>query len=103
MNEPRQIVLVSQARQALVEARSLDEVKNIRDKAEAMRCYLKQQDESLEAQNAAAELRLWAERRAGELLATMEKQRPGEYQRLHDATVAPALSDLGIEKTAAHR
>ena len=33
----------------------------------------------------------------------MEKQKPGEYQRLHDATVAPSLKDLGIEKTQSMR
>jgi N6-adenosine-specific RNA methylase IME4 len=33
----------------------------------------------------------------------MPKQRPGEYQRSHDATVAPALADLGISKTDSSR
>ena len=33
----------------------------------------------------------------------MEKQGPGEYQRLHRVTVEPTLSELGIHKVAAHR
>lgn len=31
------------------------------------------------------------------MLAT-EHQKPGEYQRSHDVTVAPTLEDLGITK-----
>jgi hypothetical protein len=34
----------------------------------------------------------------GEMLKEMPKQKPGEYQRLHDVTVAPSLKDIGIEK-----
>ena len=47
--------------------------------------------------------RKWAERRAGEILVGMEKQGPGEYQRLHDVTVSPKLSDLGITRMQSHR
>lgn len=39
-----------------------------------------------------------AERRAGEILAEMEMQGPGEYQRSRDVTVAPKLSALRITK-----
>lgn len=53
------------AKQALMEARSIDEVKDVRDKAEALRLYMKQAGESLEMQNAVAEIKLRAERRAG--------------------------------------
>lgn len=107
--EPRQIALVSQARKALAEAKSIDEVKDIRDKAEAMRLYLKQRDESLEAQNTAAEIKLWAERKAGEMLAAMEKAKGGRtYQRSTGNSVLPVepeptYADLGIDKMAASR
>ena len=37
------------------------------------------------------------------MLGEMEMQGPGEYQRLHDATVAPSLTELGIERTQSHR
>jgi hypothetical protein len=97
--DPRQIALVHQARRSLAEARSIDEVKDIRDKAEAMRLYLRQRDESLEAQNAAAEIKLWAERRAGEVLATMPKRRAGR-PRVNPSgdprDLPPTLAEQGI-------
>lgn len=110
--DPRQIALVSQARMALAEARSIDEVKDIRDKAEAMRLYLKQRNESLEAQNAAAEIKLWAERRAGEMLVAMEESgdrngRGGDRKtKSNDSTLIESprsLSDLGISKDESSR
>lgn len=97
---PRQIALVSQARRALAEARSLDEVKDIRDKAEAMRLYLRQKDECLEAQNAAAEIKLWAERRAGQLLKDMkekgERAPQGGDRKAKSNDVILKLPDLGV-------
>lgn len=40
-----------------------------------------------------------AERKMGEMLVQTERQKPGQYQqRLHDDTVAPTLSDLGLTK-----
>lgn len=64
-----QLIYLNQARQALALAKSIDEVKNIRDKAEALRAYAKQAGMGLEMQNECAEIKLRAERRAGEMLA----------------------------------
>lgn len=95
---------LSRAKRALIEARTLDDVLEIRDKAEAIRVYVKAAGEGLDAQNFAAEIKLRAERKAGALLAEMEMQGPGEYQRSHDATVGPpSLSDIGINKTQSSR
>ena len=74
--EGTQLIHLNQARQALALAKSIDEVKNIGDKAEALRAYAKQAGMSLEMQNECAEIKLRAERRAGELLVEMEKN-PG--------------------------
>jgi hypothetical protein len=99
------------ARHALAEAHRVDEVKDVRDKAMAMRLYaLQARDRVLIDQ--ATEIRLRAERRAGELLAEMEKNkgsrgqgRPskggnGERPPKDDA---PKLSDLGVTKDQSSR
>jgi len=90
------------ARHALAIAVTIDEVKDIRDKAEAMRLYLKQAGESLEAQNQVAEIKLRAERKAGLLLQDMPKNEGGwrEKQSCGDI-VSPQdtpqkLEDIGI-------
>lgn len=54
-------------RQAIVEARDIDDLKDIRDKAEALRQYAKQAGESLENQNMIAEIKIRAQRRMGEI------------------------------------
>ena len=95
--------LIETGRKALAAARTVEEVKDIRDTAQAIKAYLRQQSASLEAQNHAAELKLWAERPLGEMLTELPKQhgaRPGDME-LQDAT--PSLRDLGIEKTQSHR
>ncbi|HET6316537.1 MAG TPA: DNA methyltransferase [Chloroflexota bacterium] len=63
--------------QLLAQARTPDEVTAIADVAEAARIYARQARLGLEAQNDAAEVRLRAERRAGELLAQLELHRGG--------------------------
>lgn len=86
------------ARQELVLARNVDEVRQIRDKAAALYHYIRQQGASLEMQNQCAEIKLRAERRAGEILAVTEKHRAGRppENRSHDVTdLPPRLEDLG--------
>jgi len=76
MQSSSQLIHLTQARQALTLAKSIDEVKDIKDKAEALRAYAKQAGMGLQMQNDCAEIKLRAERRAGELLAEMDKN-PG--------------------------
>jgi len=87
------------ARRALREAVTVDDVKDVRDKAEAIRMYLKQSGDSLDMQNMAASLKLRAERRGGELLRDMEKH---NGRPKNGSSVEP-LSDIGIGKTQSHR
>lgn len=100
-----ELVIFDQAKQALEQAASIDEVKQIRDKAEAMRLYVKQAGESLVMQNHCAEIKVRAERKAGELLKETVRNRgtrlSGNIMQPPDES--PTLDDLGISKIQSSR
>jgi hypothetical protein len=89
---------------AIASAYKVDEVKNIRDKHMAVALYAKQaKNKELERQ--ATEIRVRAERRAGQLLAEMPKAKgarePGTKRgatRSNDTTASETLEKLGITK-----
>lgn len=92
------------ARIALAEARSIDDVKAIRDQAEALRLYAKQAGESLEMQNDIAEIKLRAERRAGEILREMGRGQGKRDETYHRGRFAPLkLADLGLSYNQSSR
>lgn len=105
---------------AIAAARTADEAKEIRDRAEAMRAYARQaQNKQLEVD--AAEIRIRAERRLGEILVAQKalprgqggglnrgaagggkKEAPrGSFVEPRDTT--PTLADLGIGKKLSSR
>ncbi len=67
------LVKLEGAVKALAEARTLEEVKHVHDIATAAAEYARAARLGLEAQNHAAEIKLRAERKAGELLAGLER------------------------------
>lgn len=102
------LVRYEQARSALAEARSVDEVKDIRDKSEAMRAYARMaKDTQLEMD--ATELRHRAERRLGLMLAE-QKRHDGLGQGKRTDLVPKenqvgkiTLEEIGIDKKLSSR
>lgn len=95
------LALLSQAHRAIAEARSLDEIKGIRDKAEAARKYAQAAGMGLEIQNYAAEVKLRAERRAGQLLAKLKLH--GGDRREATADERVTLDEIGVTKDQSSR
>lgn len=110
-----QLVRYEQARTALAEAHRVDEVKDIRDKAEAMAAYARQaKDQDLILW--ATEIKVRAERKAGEMLTDMaergERAVRGDGPRFDPGNSSikelvldrpKTLTDLGVTKRESHR
>lgn len=100
------LVRYEAARTALAECHRVDEVKDIRDKAEAMAAYARQAKDT-ELMQYATEIKVRAERRCGELLTQTEKNQgargvgPIAVER-YDRN-APTLADMGITKDQSSR
>lgn len=95
-----QLARYENARSALAAVHSYDEVKDIMDQAERASLYARQANDS-ELIKYATEIRVRAQRRAGEMLAVTEKAPAGRpaVNRSSDTTNSPAtLSDMGITK-----
>jgi hypothetical protein len=83
-----QLTKLDKARAELAQCRTLSDVKKIRDSAEAYRTYARAAHVSREASNYAAEIRLLAEHRAGEVLRQLERGKPGPKGKL-----SPSIGD----------
>lgn len=96
-----QLSVVQQAFHELALCDSLEAVKDVRDKAEAVRQYARSAKAGLELQNKAAELKLRAERRAGELLHAMGLR--GGDRVSGSACCRMTLEQLGISHNQSTR
>ena len=77
-------------------------MKEIRDKAEALRAYARQAGESLEMQNQCAEIKIRAERRAGEMLGDMELVGVNQHNE-EGVSSCNTLADIGVTRIQSHR
>lgn len=103
-----ELVKYEAACRAVADAASIDEAKEFRDQGEAMRAYAKQaKNKQLEVQ--AAEIRIRAERRIGELMAAqrdngdMAKGAANAGWKETRVDSAPTLAEAGIDKNLADR
>jgi hypothetical protein len=97
----QELAVLDQASRMLDEAKSLEEIKSIRDKAEAARNYVRAAKLGLELQNCAAEVKLRAERKAGGLLRSLKLRGGDRKSKRHDASLK--LNDLGISRDQSKR
>lgn len=103
MAKPGTLAQLGNAQRALAAASTLEDVLSIRDQAEALRVCIKAADKGLETANAASEIKLNAERKAGKMLKAMEKQK-NQHGKSAGTTMGPAsLEDLGISKNQSSR
>ena len=93
------LILWDKMKQAVVECHNIDEISNIRNQAEAYRYALRQAKESPEVIKKAEEIKLRAERRAGELLKETAKQ-GGDRQSEQGKAMSngTTLVDMGISR-----
>lgn len=96
-----QMRLIERISESLRTANSFDEVTHARDAAEAARSFAKAARQGSDIQNRAAELKLRAEREAGEFLSSLRLHGGNRRSRSPSATLK--LKDLGVTKQQSQR
>lgn len=99
------LALIDAARAALSKARTLEDVKAVRDQAATVAYYAARRSGAEEAEKYANEIRLRAERRIGELTAAMEKVqgKPVASRPEGAKSKTTALAAVGIASEDASR
>lgn len=111
--------LIASAKRALEIAGSFEEVKDIRDRAQALRVYIRSIDAGRAAQNDAAEITILAEHRLGAELSRLDKASGTRGQLIGRGIIGgnlmlppnrgapnmppPTLAELGISKMQSSR
>ncbi|MFO0979948.1 MAG: hypothetical protein U0996_26350 [Planctomycetaceae bacterium] len=113
-NGPLDLILLSKAQTALAEARTVDEVRNVRDKAEALRAYARKARLGRDILVEAAAIKLRAERSLGTLLQNLPLAKSAVRPADTDSEFLQAdnhgndqqplrLQDLGLTKSDSFR
>lgn len=101
METQASLIKLDQATRMLAELRNIDDAAKLIDLAEAARVYARQVGLGLEAQNHAAEIKIRAQRKAGEILDKMDKAKGGEQYHSTGSSIEPVVEtydELGIDK-----
>jgi len=101
MKQP--VVTVDAALRALASANTPDELLTLANQAAALQVYARRAKLGMIAQNRCAEIRLRAERKLGQLLATTARLH-GRPKSVRGENTFPSLSDLGVpDRKISHR
>ena len=108
MSDSRDLVLLAKAQRALAEASTIDDVRDLRDQAAAVKTYLQKARLGKHLIIEAATLRIRAERRHGQMLQEMPLANsvPGNQHSAPNgepAAFGVLLKDLGISKNESSR
>ena len=101
-----ELIHLDTARQAIIQAKDIDEVTPIIGEAEALRVYAKRAHLSLDIINDTAEIKLRGEKKAGELLAGIERSeggRPSKNSLDNLTSFQQALRENNLTNFTAHR
>jgi N6-adenosine-specific RNA methylase IME4 len=98
----RSLITIDDAMRALAEAHTPERLLDLANTAETLRRYAQRARLGMAAQNKCAELRLRAERKLGDFLATTARLR-GRPKSIPQGKPLPKLSDLGVTPKISHR
>jgi hypothetical protein len=106
--DPPKLISLDDAKKLLAAAKKPEDVKAIRDQAQALQTYARQRKESLATLNLYGEIKLRGERRLGEIVRVLPKAAPGRKRKQLSLEPTPnskgklaALKDQGISKVRA--
>lgn len=98
VEQQREIALLDQAQTAIAEATTVRDAKEIRDTAEALEVYAKRAEYGSILQERCAEIKLRAERRAGELLSELGVQRGRPSAEAVENGAYQTLDQMGVTR-----